>query len=209
MSKDTRLVFVLLANVALVVALVAVGLVSHSLGVLAAGGDYLGDAVGTALVLIALRLSRHPQRHPRASSYAALANGTFLLVVSVVVIVEALRRIVGEAAHVEGLPVIVVSLVAGVVMATCAFVIGPVESDKLDMRSVMLDTLADGASAIGVAATGAVILIANCVYWVDSAVALGIATIIAYHAGRLIRDVLLALREPHCAREHREGSRVT
>jgi Co/Zn/Cd efflux system component len=81
MSKDTRLVFVLLANVAMVVVLVVVGLASHSLG-LAGGGD---------------------------------ANVMILLVVTVVMIVEALRRLVGGAVHVEGLPVIVVSLVAGVV----------------------------------------------------------------------------------------------
>jgi divalent metal cation (Fe/Co/Zn/Cd) transporter len=62
------------------------------------------------------------------------------------------------------------------------------------MRSVMLDTLADGASAAGVAASGAVILIVGGVYWLDSAVALAIAAIIAYHALRLICDLVVHLR---------------
>ena len=185
---------VLVANVAMVVALVAVGLASHSLGVLAAGGDYLGDAAGVALSLVAVRMSRHPHGHPRAPSYAALANATFLLAVTAVVIVEALRRLDAGPPHVEGLPVIVVSLIAGAVMAACALVIGTVESDDLNMRSVMLDTLADGASAAGVAVSGAIILAANGVYWLDSAAALAIATIIAYHAIKLIRDVLARLR---------------
>jgi cobalt-zinc-cadmium efflux system protein len=110
------------------------------------------------------------------------------------VIVEALRRLIAGPPHVEGLPVIVVSLVAGAVMAACALIIGTVESDDLNMRSVMLDTLADGASAAAVAASGAVILAAKRVYWLDSAVALAVATIIAYHATRLIRDVLARLR---------------
>ena len=185
---------VLLANVAMIVALVIVGLASHSLGVLAAGGDYLGDAAGVALSLIALRMSRHQLGPPRAPSYAALANATFLLAVTAVVIVEAARRLVAGPPHVEGLPVIVVSLIAGTVMAACALVIGTVESDDLNMRSVMLDTLADGASAAGVAVSGAIILVANGVYWLDSAVALAIAMIIAYHAAKLIRDVLARLR---------------
>jgi Co/Zn/Cd efflux system component len=166
---------------------------SRSLGVLAAGGDYLGDAVGVALALLALRVSGdRPGRGAR--TYPALANGVFLLAVTVIVIVTALRRLTGGAPHVEGVPVIVVSVVAGFVMAACAFVIGTVEEGDFNMRSVMLDTLADGLSAVGVAASGAVILIAGGVYWLDSAVALGIATIIAYHALKLIRDVLAHLR---------------
>lgn len=193
-TKDRKLVLVLLANVEMVVALVVVGLASNSLGVLAAGGDYLGDAVGVAVSLVALRISRHRHGRPRAPSYAALANATLLLAVTVLVIVEALRRLLVGAPHVEGLPVIVVSVIAAAVMGACALVIGTVESDDLNMRSVMLDTLADGASAAGVAISGAVILAARGAYWLDSAVALAVATIIAYHAIRLIRDVLARLR---------------
>jgi cobalt-zinc-cadmium efflux system protein len=196
MTKDKRLALVLLLNGGMVIALVIVGLTAHSLGVLAAGGDYLGDAAGVALSLTALRMSRHEHGHPRATSYAALANASFLLIVTIIVIVEALRRLLDGAPHVDGLPVIIVSVIAGLVMAVCAFIIGTVEEGDLNMRSVMLDTLADGVSAAGVAASGAIILATDSTYWLDPAVALGIAAIIAYHAIKLIRDVLLVLRRP-------------
>jgi cobalt-zinc-cadmium efflux system protein len=194
MTKDKRLALVLLLNVSMVVALVVVGLTSHSLGVLAAGGDYVGDAAGVALSLMALRMSRHEHGHPKATSYAALANATFLLLVTTVVIVEALRRLTTGTPHVEGLPVIIVSVIAGLVMAGCAFIIGTVESNDLNMRSVMLDTLADAVSAGGVAVSGAIILAAKGAYWLDPSVALGIAAIISYHAIKLIREVLADLR---------------
>jgi len=200
MTKDKRLVLVLLLNGGMVIALAIVGLAAHSLGVLAAGGDYLGDALGVALSLTALRMSRHEHGHPRAPSYAALANASFLLIVTLIVIVEAVRRLLDGAPHVDGLPVIIVSVIAGLVMALCALIIGTVEQGDLNMRSVMLDTLADGVSAGGVAASGAIILATDSAYWLDSAVALGIAAIIAYHASKLIRDVLLALRRPAGAR---------
>jgi cobalt-zinc-cadmium efflux system protein len=193
MTKDNRLTLVLLLNVGMVVALVVVGLASHSLGVLAAGGDYLGDAAGVSLSLMALRMSRHKRGHPRATSYAALANATFLLLVTAVVIVEGLRRLVTGTPHVEGLPVIVVAVIAALVMAICALIIGTVESDDLNMRSVMLDTLADAVSAAGVTISGAIILATKGSYWLDPTVALGIAVIIAYHAMKLIRDVLVVL----------------
>jgi cobalt-zinc-cadmium efflux system protein len=193
-TKDKRLAAVLLLNLGMVAALVVVGLASHSLGVLAAGGDYVGDAAGVALSLVALRMSRHKHGHRRATAYAALANATFLLVVTAFVIVEALRRLATVTPHVDGLPVIVISVIAGVVMAICALIIGTVESEDLNMRSVMLDTLADGVSAAGVAVSGSVILATKGAFWLDPAVALGIALIIAYHAIKLISDVVRALR---------------
>ena len=194
MSKDRRLALVLALNVGMVLVLVIVGLTAHSLGVLAAGGDYLGDAAGVALSLLALRVSRHGHGHPRATSYAALVNASLLLVVTVVVIVEAVRRLSEGTPHVHGLPVIVVSVIAGLVMAVCALIIGTVEEGDLNMRSVMLDTVADGVSAAGVAISGAIILATKGTYWLDPVVALGIAAIIAYHAVKLIREVLAALR---------------
>jgi cobalt-zinc-cadmium efflux system protein len=194
MTKDSRLGLVLLLNVGMVVALVVVGLASHSLGVLAAGGDYLGDAAGVGLSLAAVRIGRHTDGHPRATSYAALANATFLLFVTAVVSVEALRRLTIGAPHVVGLPVIIVSVVAGTVMAICALIIGTVESDDLNMRSVMLDTLADAASAAGVAVSGGVILATKGTFWLDPAVALAVAVVIAYHAAKLLREVLTDLR---------------
>lgn len=210
-TKRKRLWLVLLANVSMVLVLVIVGLSSHSLGVLAAGGDYLGDAAGVALALLALRLTQH-RDDSLASTYPALANAIFLLVVTIVVIAEALSRLTGGAPHIEGLPVIIVSIIAGLVMAACAFVIGTVEEGDFNMRSVMLDTLADGVSAVGVAASGAIILIVGGVYWLDSAIALGIAAIISYHALKLIREVLAHLREPapaHASRGQQSDGEIS
>jgi len=104
-----------------------------------------------------------------------------------------LRLVIG-APYVEGSPVIVVSVIAAVVMGTCALIIGTVETDDLNMRSVLLDTLADGAAAVGVAVSGAIILVSEGLYWLDSAVALAIAVIVAYQALKLIREVMLAVR---------------
>ena len=178
----------------MVIVLIIVGLAAHSLGVLAAGGDYLGDAAGVAVSLAALRMSRHEHGHPRATSYAALINASFLLLVTIVVIVEALRRLSEGTPHVHGIPVIIVSVIAGLVMAICALIIGTVEDGDLNMRSVMLDTLSDGISAAGVAVSGIIILVTKGNYWLDPVMALVIAAIIAFHSVKLIREVLTVLQ---------------
>jgi cobalt-zinc-cadmium efflux system protein len=193
MTPEKRLGLVLAINLAMVASLLLVGLLAHSLGVLASGTDYLGDALGTGLSLVALRLSRHDHGHPRATSYAALANSSFLMVVTVSVVAAAIYRLASGAPTVHGAPVVIVSVIAAGAMISCALILGGVEGD-LSMESVMLDTVADACAAIGVAVSGAIILLADGVYWLDSAVALAVAIVVGYHALRLMRRVLVAVQ---------------
>jgi cobalt-zinc-cadmium efflux system protein len=194
MTKATRLGLVLGINLVMVLALLIVGLLTHSLGVLASGADYLGDALGTGLSLLALRISRHERGHPRATSYAALANSSLLALVTLTVAAEAVHRLSTGTPSIHGAPVVIVSVVAAIAMIACALILGNVEGD-LNMESVMLDTVADAAAAIGVAISGAVILITKGTYWLDSVVALLIALVVGYHAVRLMRRVRADLRE--------------
>ena len=202
MTQDKRLGLVLGINLGMVLALFLVGLLAHSLGVLASGADYLGDTLGTGVSLVALRMSRHQHGHPRATSYAALANSSFLLLVTLTVAAEAAHRLSNGAPSIHGVPVVIVSVVAAIAMILCAFILGNVEGD-LSMESVMLDTVADGAAAIGVAISGTVILITKGTYWLDSLVALLIALVVGYHAVRLMRRVLSDLRRRSALREIR------
>lgn len=201
MSRDARLGLVLAINLAMVAALVVVGLIAHSLGVLAAAADYVGDAAGVALSLIALNLSRRP-RYPRATSYAALVNASFLLIVCLAVTGEGVDRLVTGSPEIHGLPVLIVSLAAAGAMLLCARILGPIDAADFNMRSVLLDTLADAAAAAGVAISGAIILAANGVYLLDAAVAIVISVVVGYHAVKLIFEVLgdLAGRAPPEAR---------
>lgn len=192
-TKEARLALVLAINLVMVTALLAVGLLSHSLGVLASGADYLGDALGAALALIAQRVSRRTPGRSRAISLAALANSGLLLAVTLVVAVEALHRLLTGTPSIHGLPVIVVSIVAACAMVACALILGDVEDD-LSMQSVMLDTLADAAAAIGVAVSGAIILLTGGTDRLDSAVAFGISLVVGYHAIKLMRRALIGVR---------------
>ena len=209
MTREARLAIVLVLNLALIVGLVVVGLSAHSLGVLAAAGDYLADAAAIGVSLLAISLSRRPPTtrrphgYPRATAIAALLNGTFLLVVVAFVIVEGLRRLISGATHVHGLPVLIVSAIAAAVMVIGALILMGDERDPTDedgdaanMRAVLLDTIADAAAAGGAAVTGLVILVTGAFYWLDPAVALVIAVVVGYHAGALLRGVVRTLRAP-------------
>jgi cobalt-zinc-cadmium efflux system protein len=217
-SRKQRLTVVLVANLLLVTALVAVGLAAHSLAVLAAGADYLADAGAIGISLLAIWLASRPptparpRGHPHATSIAALVNAGWLLVLNIIVAVAAVQHLATGAHRVAGLPVLITSGVAAVVMAAGALVLGGDtengggeggggengggEGGDLNVKAVLLDTAADSAAAAGVAVSGAVIFATGGFYWLDPATALVIALVVGYHALMLLRRIGAALRPP-------------
>ncbi|HET9899368.1 MAG TPA: cation diffusion facilitator family transporter [Streptosporangiaceae bacterium] len=200
MSRIQRLSVVLLLNLALVAGLVGVGLTARSLAVFAEGGDYLLDAAGVAVAIVAAWLSarppsaKRPRGHPNATSTAALINAGWLILLELIVAAGAVDRLIAGTPQVSGLPVLLISGIAAIVMTIGAFILrgDDDESDDgdLSVAAVLLDTIADAAAAAGVAITGAIILAAGGLYWLDPAVALLIAMVISWHAVGLIRKVL-------------------
>jgi cobalt-zinc-cadmium efflux system protein len=214
LSRTQRLLVVLALNLGLVAALVAVGLTAHSLAVLAEGSDYLLDAAGVGAALLAIRLSARPASRarpdgrPSPTDIAALVNCGWLLVLEVLVIGAAAERLITGTPEVHGLPVLVVSAVAALTMTAGAAVLRADARDDsheadgrdLSVAAVLLDTIADAAAAAGVAVTGGIILVTRGWYWLDPAVALIIAIVIACHALALLRKVLRQIRKRKPAR---------
>ena len=200
-SRVQRLAIVLVLNLGLVTALVVVGLAAHSLAVFAAGADYLADAAAIGVSLLAIWLASRPRGHASATNIAALVNAGWLLILNIIIAAAAIWHLAAGAHRVEGLPVLIVSAIAAVVMLAGALVLGGDADDDdgeedLNVRAVLLDTAADAAAAAGVAVSGGVILAAGGWYWLDPATALVIAVVVGYHAARLIRKIALALGSP-------------
>jgi cobalt-zinc-cadmium efflux system protein len=195
MTQQKRLSLVLALNLVMIAGLVLVGMSSHSLGVLAAGGDFAADSTAIILGILAIQISKHPHGHPKATTYVAFINALALLLVTAVVIYEGIHRLTSEVPRIEGLPVLIVSLIATIFMAASIFILGKdAGKEDLHMRSVFLDTVSDGIASTAVAVSGAVIYFANDFYWLDSALAILIGLVIGYQAVKLLRDVVIALR---------------
>lgn len=206
LSRSTRLWLVLGVNLVLVGVLVAVGIGAHSLGVLAEGADYVADATAIGISLLAIWLSARPPSparphgYPKATAWAALVNGGWLLLLTVLVSAAAIERLVQGTREVHGLPVLVVSGIAALAMVVGALILGDDEDEdgddggSLNMRAVLLDTAADAAAAASVSVTGAIILATGSNYWLDPTVALVVSVVIAYHAIKLLQRVRVTLR---------------
>jgi cobalt-zinc-cadmium efflux system protein len=195
MTQSKRLTIILLLNIAMIAGLIVVGLSSHSLGVLAAGGDYVADSAAIALGLIAIKMRDDKHGHSMATTVVAAINASFLLIVTVFVIGESLHRLTTHNPDIHVLQAMIISLVATVAMVVGAVIISrDAAEEDLHMRSVLLDMLADAASSGAVAITGGIIYFAKGLYWLDSAVALVIGIVIGFTALKLLRDVMKTLR---------------
>lgn len=206
MSRTRRLTVVLLLNLGLVTGLVIVGAAAHSLAVLAAGADYLADAGAVGVSLLAIWLASRPRGpgrlggNPNATNIAALVNAGWLLALNIVIAVAAAGRLAAGTHQIEGLPVLIASGIAAVVMLAGALILGGDPGDEagrgedLNVKAVLLDTAADAAAAAGVAVSGAIIFLSGGWYWLDPAVALAIAVIVGFYALKLIRKITAAIR---------------
>jgi cobalt-zinc-cadmium efflux system protein len=205
-SRTQRLWAVLLLNLGLVTALVVAGITAHSLAAAAAGADCLADAGAIGVSLLAIWLASRPptaarpRGYPRATNIAALVNAGWLLALNVAIAAAAIWRLAAGSRRVEGLPVLIVSAIAAVVMLAGALILrgDPGDDDgrdDLNVKAVLLDTAGDTAAAGGVAVSGAIILGTGW-YWLDPAAALAIAVIVGYHAQKLTRRIIAALRSP-------------
>ena len=196
-SQRRRLAVVLVLNLSLIAGLIVAGLAAHSISVLAAAGDTAADSVALLLGLIAVAIRDRSGGDPhrsKATTIVALINGGWLLVVTGFVAVTAIGRLLHGSPEVHGVPMLVMSAVAAIVLLLGAWVLGHrAATEDLHMRSVLLDTLADAAAAGAVAVAGAVIAVEHRFYWLDSVVGLVIGVVVAGAAAKLLYDGVRAL----------------
>ncbi|GAA4359574.1 cation diffusion facilitator family transporter [Microbacterium rhizosphaerae] len=197
-TQRRRILIVLCLNAALIVGLVVAGFAANSVSVLAAAGDTVADCFGLIVGLIAIGMRDRDPEDPRAQrpiAVAALVNATLLLVVVVTIVLEAVSRLLAGSPPVEGLPIVIVSVITMLVMLAGAVVLGrSAASEDLHMRSVLLDSLADAAAAAAIAVAGVVILLTGGLYWLDPVLALVVSVVVAVAALRLLVKAIASLR---------------
>ncbi|HEX4540115.1 MAG TPA: cation diffusion facilitator family transporter [Acidimicrobiales bacterium] len=196
----TRLTVALVLNLGIVAAQAVAGFGAHSVGLLADAGHNLVDGAGLGLSLLAVYLSRRPPTRERSYGYhrstvlAAQANAGAICVVTVLVAAESVHRFFSPQ-PVQGAPMVVVAAVALLVDAIAAMVLWDRSSrDTFTVRTAVLHMGGDALASLGVVVAGSVILITGRFAWLDPAVGLGIAALIAWGAVGLLRsttDVLL------------------
>jgi cobalt-zinc-cadmium efflux system protein len=167
-SRDTErgaLKAALVLIVAFMVVEVTAGVLASSLALLSDAAHMLTDAVALAMSLAAAALAARPARGAmtyglgRAEILSAQANGVTLLVLSVVIVIDAVQRLVSPP-HVDGTPMLVVALAGIVVNLAAARILaaGSGEARSLNVEGSYRHILTDLYGFIATAAAAGVIL---------------------------------------------------
>ena len=194
-----RMAIALAINAALLVAGVAGAVLFDSVALLADAGHVLSDIGAIGLGLFAATVAARPARGQRTFGYhrseilAALVNGVTLVVVAVLIVLEAAGRL-ADPPTVEGLGVLVVSLLglAGNLAATLVLAGG--DREDLNLEGVLRHSAADALGSVGVLAAGAVVLTTGWAY-ADPIAGLLIALLILLGSWRLVREPFDVLME--------------
>ncbi len=144
---------------------VTVGVLASSLALLSDAAHMLTDATALAVALVASRLAARPAGGAmtyglgRAEILSAQANGVTLLILSVVIVVDALRRLVSPPS-VDALPVLIVALVGIVVNLAAATILarGSGETRSLNLEGSYQHIVTDLYGFIATAVAAGIIL---------------------------------------------------
>src|SRR5919204_5224045 len=114
-SHETRLLIVLALSGLYMLAEVVAGWLTGSLALIADSGHLLGDVLGLAMAIAAIRFARRPATAGktygfyRAEILAALVNSIALLLVAGWILISAWQRLNAESVEVAALPMLIVA----------------------------------------------------------------------------------------------------
>jgi cobalt-zinc-cadmium efflux system protein len=164
-DTDRRRLWIALALIAgFMCAEIAAGILAHSLALLSDAAHMLTDAGAIGLSLLALRLAARPAGGnltyglKRAEILSAQANGAALLVLAVLIVYEAIDRLVTPP-DVGGWTVLIVAL-AGIAVNTAAtLVLAGANRRNLAVEGSFQHILTDLYAFIGTAVAGAIVVV--------------------------------------------------
>jgi cobalt-zinc-cadmium efflux system protein len=164
------------------------------MALLADAGHNFSDVLGlvaawAANILSARRPSARYTYGLRSSSIlAALLNAIILLIAVGGIVVEAVQRLI-QPTPVGGMTIIAVACAGVLVNGAAALLLGHGHQDDLNVKSAFAHMLGDTVVSLGVAASGAVILLTGWL-WLDPAASIAVSLVIVFGTWRLLRHSL-------------------
>jgi len=141
---------------------IIVGLLSHSLALLADAGHMATDVAALGMSLAAFWIARQPATHTKTYGFyrteilAAFLNGLTLWLVVVWIVYEAIQRLMHPL--VVQAPMMLMTAIVGLIANLgCSRVLRRSQGQNLNLRGVYLHVLADALGSVGVIAAAAVI----------------------------------------------------
>lgn len=198
-SHRRRLTAVLALTFVYMLAEAIGGFLTNSLALLSDAGHMLADVASLVLALLALWFSSRPATTKKTYGYyrmeilAALANGSALVVISLLISYEAFHRI-KYPQDVKGFEVTLIAIGGLAVNAVSALVLHSASRENLNIRGAFLHVMSDALGSVGAIVAGVLIW-----RWgwalADPLVSVAMCLLIIYSSWQLIRESVNILLE--------------
>lgn len=180
---------------------IAGGILTNSLALLADAGHMAVDVGALGLSLFAIWLARRPATpaysfgYLRAEILAALVNAAALIAISILVFVEALRRL-ASTPSVDSGPMLLVAIAGLIANGISAWILMRAEGhgENLNLRGAFLHVVSDLAGSVA-AILASIIMLTTRQYLADPLLSAAIGFLILWSAWRLLRDALDVLMQ--------------
>jgi len=181
------------------VAEVIVGLVTHSLAVLADAGHVLGDVAAIVLALIATSFATKTATSDKTFGYyrseilASTLNALGMIGMSVFITFEAYKRF-SSVTEVPGLPMILIGITGGAINLLSMRLLASSAGSSLNTKAAYLEVFSDMLASLGVVIAGVVIQFTGW-HQIDSIVSLLIAVGLIPRTWGLLMECVHVLME--------------
>jgi cobalt-zinc-cadmium efflux system protein len=175
------------------------GLVAGSLALLADAGHMLSDVAGLGLTLLAVHFAARPASGSKTFGYyrveilAAVGNAVLLLTVAVLIMVEAVRRLLAPPEVATG-PMLVIAFAGMAANAVSLWLLRRGQAASLNLRGAYLEVLGDLLGSVAVVVAAAVISLTG---WrqADPVASVAIGLLILPRTWSLLREAIDVLLE--------------
>ncbi|HEY0789226.1 MAG TPA: cation diffusion facilitator family transporter [Thermoanaerobaculia bacterium] len=175
------------------------GVTANALSLISDAFHNITDAVALVLAFIAVRLERRPPTLKRSFGYqragilAAFVNASILIVLTVLVVLEAIRRFRDPEPVASGIMIVVATIGLAYNLAVTFWLHQETKKD-INVRSAVLHMVGDAIASAGVIVAALGIRYTGAVWW-DPLVSLLIAGLILWSSFGILRETINLLLE--------------
>jgi len=197
-EKNKLILSLSITAVVMVIELIG-GFLTNSIALISDAGHMFTHCFAIGISLGAIYIAQRPPCHHitfglyRAEVLAALINGLFLIVIVIIILYEAIERLINPIS-VFGLGMLSIGLIGLFVNLASILILRGSQKNNLNVRSVFYHMIADAAASVGVVC-GAIIIYYTGFYLLDPIISLGISIIILIWAYNILKEASRILLE--------------
>jgi cobalt-zinc-cadmium efflux system protein len=220
--KTTKLLWIIIFNLLIILSEVVFGLISNSFALIADALHNTGDVIAVLITYIALKLGlkqttfKFTFGYMKAEMMAAFVNTLFLFITMLYMIYEAINRFFNPEI-IEPIYMIVVGFIAVVANGVSAYILNNMgvshehhhhehHHEDANIKSAYLHMLADALVSVGVVVAGIFIYFFH-IYSIDSVLTIIFSLYILKHSYPLLKKSFLSLMDVNIVKVSEEALR--